>query len=258
MSHIDQALSQHGFELVRTRKHRVYKRADGTTFVTPSTPSDVRWERHALADFARIVGKTKRELTSHALPKRARRRHSRLEPLPQPAILAPVAVADFPNPVPELSAQDRKLLKRLERYQANREKKRIAREKKLMPYITKAHQMYLAEYETVPHVQFKIAQALAESLRRLSYDAEPVICGVVGESSVTDLLVLSQVVLALQLPFAMFPLLQFTSSRKRMGAWKNGWFLLIAGWGSAILICAIDVYGLPESMRAAWQVVTGR
>jgi manganese transport protein len=84
------------------------------------------------------------------------------------------------------------------------------------------------------------------------------VIGMRGESSVTDLLVLSQVVLALQLPFAMFPLLQFTSSRKRMGAWKNGWFLLIAGWGSAILICAIDVYGLPESMRAAWQVVTGR
>jgi manganese transport protein len=84
------------------------------------------------------------------------------------------------------------------------------------------------------------------------------VIGLRGESSVTDLLVLSQVVLALQLPFAMFPLLQFTSSRRRMGAWKNGWFLLIAGWGSAILICAIDIYGLPESMRAAWQVVTGR
>ncbi len=84
------------------------------------------------------------------------------------------------------------------------------------------------------------------------------VIGLRGESSVTDLLVLSQVVLALQLPFAMFPLLQFTSSRKRMGAWKNGWFLLIAGWGSAILICAIDIYGLPESLRAAWQVVIGK
>ncbi|MGA2902188.1 MAG: Nramp family divalent metal transporter [Candidatus Korobacteraceae bacterium] len=83
------------------------------------------------------------------------------------------------------------------------------------------------------------------------------IIGLRGESSVTNLLILSQVVLALQLPFAMFPLLQFTSSRRRMGKWKVGWFLLIAGWGSAILICAIDIYGLPESMRAAWQVVTG-
>src|ERR1700730_1311410 len=83
------------------------------------------------------------------------------------------------------------------------------------------------------------------------------IIGLRGESSVTDLLTLSQVVLALQLPFAMFPLLHFTSSRKRMGAWKNGWFLLVAGWGSAILIAAIDIYGLPVSLKAAWQVIAG-
>ena len=84
-----------------------------------------------------------------------------------------------------------------------------------------------------------------------------VIIGLRGDSSVTDLLTLSQVVLALQLPFAMFPLLQFTSSRARMGVWKNGAFLLVAGWASAILITAMDVYGLPDSVRAAWQVVVG-
>ncbi len=83
------------------------------------------------------------------------------------------------------------------------------------------------------------------------------IIGIRGDSSVNDLLTLSQVVLALQLPFAMFPLLQFTSSRKRMGAWKNGWFLLIAGWGSAILITLLDVYGLPDSLQTAWHVITG-
>jgi manganese transport protein len=42
-----------------------------------------------------------------------------------------------------------------------------------------------------------------------------------------------------------------------MGAWKNGWFLLIAGWGSAILITAMDVYGLPDSLKAAWHVIVG-
>jgi manganese transport protein len=83
------------------------------------------------------------------------------------------------------------------------------------------------------------------------------IIGLRGDSSVTDLLTLSQVVLALQLPFAMFPLLHFTSSRKRMGKWKNGWFLLIAGWTSAILITVMDIYGLPDSIRAALQVVAG-
>ncbi len=84
-----------------------------------------------------------------------------------------------------------------------------------------------------------------------------VIIGLRGDSSVNDLLVLSQVVLALQLPFAMFPLLHFTSSRKRMGAWKIGWFLAIAGWGSALLITAMDLYGLPDSIRDAWKVITG-
>jgi manganese transport protein len=83
------------------------------------------------------------------------------------------------------------------------------------------------------------------------------IIGVRGEGSVNDLLTLSQVVLALQLPFAMFPLLHFTSSRKRMGAWKNGWLLTAAGWSSAILITAMDVYGLPDSLRSAWQVIVG-
>jgi manganese transport protein len=83
------------------------------------------------------------------------------------------------------------------------------------------------------------------------------IIGIRQDSNVNDLLNLSQVVLALQLPLAMFPLLHFTSSRKRMGRWRSGWFLLIAGWGSAIVITAMDIYGLPDSISQAWQVVFG-
>ncbi len=83
------------------------------------------------------------------------------------------------------------------------------------------------------------------------------IIGLRGNGSVTDLLTLSQVVLALQLPFAMFPLLHFTSARQRMGIWRNGWFLLLAGWSSAILITTMDIYGLPDSFKVAWQVITG-
>jgi manganese transport protein len=83
------------------------------------------------------------------------------------------------------------------------------------------------------------------------------IIGLRGDSSVNDLLTLSQVVLALQLPFAMFPLLWFTSSRRRMGQWRNGPLLLAAGWGSAILITALDLYGLPDSLKAAWHVIVG-
>jgi manganese transport protein len=83
------------------------------------------------------------------------------------------------------------------------------------------------------------------------------IIGIRGDASVNDLLTLSQVVLALQLPFAMFPLLHFTSSRQKMGAWRSGIPLMIAGWASAILITALDIWGLPDSLKSAWHVITG-
>ncbi len=83
------------------------------------------------------------------------------------------------------------------------------------------------------------------------------VIGVRGDASVNDLLTLSQVVLALQLPFAMFPLLAFTSSRKRMGLWRSGKFLLVAGWSSAVVITALDLWGLPDSLKTAWHVIVG-
>jgi manganese transport protein len=83
------------------------------------------------------------------------------------------------------------------------------------------------------------------------------VIGIRGNNSVNDLLTLSQVVLALQLPFAMFPLLHFTSSSKRMGSWKCGWFLLLAGWASALLITAMDIWALPDALKSAWAVIKG-
>lgn len=81
-----------------------------------------------------------------------------------------------------------------------------------------------------------------------------VVIAIKGDQSVTELLTLSQVILGIQLPLAMFPLLQFTSSKKRMGKFANGWFLLAAGWGSCLLITALDVYGLGSML---WDAVFG-
>jgi manganese transport protein len=107
-------------------------------------------------------------------------------------------------------------------------------------------------------MQWRLAPWLRRLITRLlAIIPAVVIIGIRGSSSVNDLLTLSQVVLALQLPLAMFPLMHFASSRRRMGAWRLGWFLLIAGWGSAILITAMDVWGLPDALKDAWQVVVG-
>jgi manganese transport protein len=88
----------------------------------------------------------------------------------------------------------------------------------------------------------------------------PAICliGVRGDSGVNDLLNLSQVVLAIQLPLAMFPLLCLTGSRKLMGSYRNGRFLSIAGWTSCLLITALDIYGLPGAIHDAMAVFTAR
>jgi manganese transport protein len=107
-------------------------------------------------------------------------------------------------------------------------------------------------------MHWRISPALRRLITRsLAIIPTIIFIGIKGANNVNNLLVLSQVILALQLPFAMFPLLHFASSRKRMGKWRIGWFLLIAGWGSAILITAFDFYGLPDTLRQALQVITG-
>jgi manganese transport protein len=77
------------------------------------------------------------------------------------------------------------------------------------------------------------------------------VIGIRGDDGVNDLLTLSQVILGIQLPLAMVPLLYFTSSRRRMGAFANGPFLLTAGWGACLLITALDVYGLADMLIRA-------
>ena len=107
-------------------------------------------------------------------------------------------------------------------------------------------------------MRWRIAPWLRRLITRsLAIIPTVIFIGIRGANSVTDLLVLSQVILALQLPFAMFPLLHFASSRKRMGQWRLGWFLLVAGWGSALLITCFDVKGLPDALKQAWQVIAG-
>jgi manganese transport protein len=63
---------------------------------------------------------------------------------------------------------------------------------------------------------------------------------VVGESDTTRLLVLSQVVLSLQLPFAMVPLLRFVGLRRLMGEFVLGRATRIGCWGLALLILTLN------------------
>ena len=61
-----------------------------------------------------------------------------------------------------------------------------------------------------------------------------------GGEGATKLLVLSQVVLSLQLPFAVVPLVRFTSDAKLMGNFANGPWLKVVVWGVAALIICLN------------------
>jgi manganese transport protein len=56
------------------------------------------------------------------------------------------------------------------------------------------------------------------------------VIGIAGEGKLTSLLILSQVVLSFQLPFAVIPLVQFTGERKKMGSFVNTRFTVAVAW----------------------------
>ena len=65
---------------------------------------------------------------------------------------------------------------------------------------------------------------------------------VLGEHSVGKLLVLSQVVLSLQLPFAMYPLVSLTSQQRIMGNFVNAWWTQAVAWFLFAIISAANLW----------------
>jgi manganese transport protein len=63
-----------------------------------------------------------------------------------------------------------------------------------------------------------------------------------GDSGPFKLLLLSQVILNMQLPFAVIPLIQFTNSRERMGNFANRVWVQILAWSAAALILVLDIW----------------
>src|SRR5436309_12563910 len=67
------------------------------------------------------------------------------------------------------------------------------------------------------------------------------VIGFFGESKTTELLVASQVVLSMQLGFAVWPLMRFTNETAKMGEFANRLWLKILGWTTAAIIIALNV-----------------
>ncbi len=91
-------------------------------------------------------------------------------------------------------------------------------------------------------LNFKLAPWLRRMTTRLIAIIPAVIAILIyGTTGLTKLLILSQVVLSLQLPFAVFPLVYFTGKKKYMGSFANSRLLNIFAWLIALVIVALNV-----------------
>jgi manganese transport protein len=78
-----------------------------------------------------------------------------------------------------------------------------------------------------------------------------IVAAMFGEKGVGSLLILSQVILSMQLSFAVVPLVMFTSDAKKMGAFVNPLWLKILSWSITAVIGILNIYLLVQTI-AGW------
>ena len=76
------------------------------------------------------------------------------------------------------------------------------------------------------------------------------VIGLYGEDKTTDLLVFSQVVLSMQLGFAVWPLMRFTSDRAKMGEFANPLWIKLTGWTVTLVIIGLNGWLLLSMLRS--------
>jgi manganese transport protein len=74
-----------------------------------------------------------------------------------------------------------------------------------------------------------------------------VVVSLYGERGTGALLILSQVILSLQLPFAVFPLVSFTSDRRKLGVFVAPRWVQALAWTIAVIIAALNVWLLYQT-----------
>ncbi|HCV43872.1 MAG TPA: iron/manganese transporter [Bacteroidetes bacterium] len=90
-------------------------------------------------------------------------------------------------------------------------------------------------------LQIKLRPVLRRLITRLIAIVPAVIViAVKGEQGSYDLLILSQVILSLQLPFAVIPLIKFTGNKERMGLFANKLWVKILAWTVAFIIIVLN------------------
>jgi len=99
-------------------------------------------------------------------------------------------------------------------------------------------------------IQMKVAPWLRRLITRtLAIVPTILVVAINGERGTEKLLILSQVILSLQLSFAVVPLVIFTNSRKRMGEFVNAPWLKVTAWTVAVVIAGLNGWLLVQTVR---------
>jgi manganese transport protein len=97
-------------------------------------------------------------------------------------------------------------------------------------------------------LNFRIAPWLRRVITRaLALIPAVVVIGLFGEKETTQLLIISQVVLSMQLGFAVWPLMRFTDEKAKMGEFANRSWIRVLGWTSTIIIIILNVKLLADT-----------
>jgi manganese transport protein len=97
-------------------------------------------------------------------------------------------------------------------------------------------------------VHMKVAPWLRRLVTRaLAIVPTIIVVAIHGETGTEKLLILSQVILSLQLSFAVIPLVMFTSDRKNMGEFVNGSWTKALAWITAVLIVVLNAWLLVKT-----------
>jgi len=78
-----------------------------------------------------------------------------------------------------------------------------------------------------------------------------------GDQSTFGLLLLSQAILSMQLPFAIVPLVHFTNDRARMGSFANGLWVKVLAWATAAIVIGLNGW-LAVQAIGGWLNSAGR
>jgi len=101
-------------------------------------------------------------------------------------------------------------------------------------------------------LHLKINPAIRRLITRsLAIIPAALVIGIFGETSTLSLLILSQVVLSMQLSFAVIPLIHFTSEKKLMGEFANRTWVKFLAWITAAIVLALNIKLIVEQEQEA-------